>query len=108
MQTLGSGGLAARNVEAVQLVTTPVLDVAREAALVVQNELTDKRKRARQITALLKDEEARWRVVRGSSPPRNRFSTLTNTIDAAIAASTNRGTTLLEMHALARRGSDSR
>jgi DNA gyrase subunit A len=38
--------------------------LARLEILVIQNELTDKRKRARQIGALLKDEEGRWKVVR--------------------------------------------
>jgi DNA gyrase subunit A len=38
--------------------------LARLEILVIQNELADKRKRARQITSLLKDEEGRWRVVR--------------------------------------------
>ncbi len=38
--------------------------LARLEILVIQTELADKRKRARQITALLKDEEARWRLVR--------------------------------------------
>jgi DNA gyrase subunit A len=38
--------------------------LARLEILVIQNELADKRKRARQITALLKDEEGRWTVVR--------------------------------------------
>src|SRR5688572_15643060 len=38
--------------------------LARLEILVIQNELTDKRKRARQITALLKDEESRWKLVR--------------------------------------------
>jgi DNA gyrase subunit A len=38
--------------------------LARLEILVIQNELADKRKRARQITALLKDDEARWTVVR--------------------------------------------
>jgi DNA gyrase subunit A len=38
--------------------------LARLEILVIQNELADKRKRARQIGALLKDEEGRWRVVR--------------------------------------------
>src|SRR5215211_6036555 len=38
--------------------------LARLEILVIQNELTDKRKRARQITGLLGDEEGRWRVVR--------------------------------------------
>jgi len=38
--------------------------LARLEILVVQNELADKRKRARQITSLLKDEEGRWKVVR--------------------------------------------
>jgi DNA gyrase subunit A len=38
--------------------------LARLEILVIQNELADKRKRARQISSLLKDEEARWNVVR--------------------------------------------
>ena len=38
--------------------------LARLEILVIQNELTDKRKRARQISSLLKDEEGRWKVVR--------------------------------------------
>ena len=38
--------------------------LARLEILVIQNELADKRKRARQIAALLKDEEGRWTVVR--------------------------------------------
>ncbi len=38
--------------------------LARLEILVIQNELADKRKRAKQIAGLLKDEEARWKVVR--------------------------------------------
>ena len=38
--------------------------LARLEILVIQNELADKRKRARQIAGLLKDEEGRWKVVR--------------------------------------------
>jgi DNA gyrase subunit A len=38
--------------------------LARLEILVIQNELADKRKRARQISALLKDEESRWKLVR--------------------------------------------
>src|SRR3954467_8025432 len=38
--------------------------LARLEILVIQNELADKRKRARQISALLKDEEGRWKGVR--------------------------------------------
>jgi DNA gyrase subunit A len=38
--------------------------LARLEILVIQNELADKRKRARQITGLLKDEDARKRLVR--------------------------------------------
>jgi DNA gyrase subunit A len=38
--------------------------LARLEILVIQNELGEKRKRARQITALLKDEDGRWQVVR--------------------------------------------
>jgi DNA gyrase subunit A len=38
--------------------------LARLEILVIQNELADKRKRARQINALLKDEDSRWKLVR--------------------------------------------
>src|SRR5687768_734823 len=38
--------------------------LARLEILVIQNELADKRKRARQITSLLKDEDSRWKLVR--------------------------------------------
>ena len=38
--------------------------LARLEILVIQNELADRRKRARQIGTLLKDEEGRWDVVR--------------------------------------------
>ena len=38
--------------------------LARLEILVIRNELDEKRKRARQIGALLKDEEGRWKVVR--------------------------------------------
>ena len=38
--------------------------LARLEILVIQQELADKRKRARQIATLLKDEEGRWKVVR--------------------------------------------
>ncbi|MET0168422.1 MAG: DNA topoisomerase IV subunit A, partial [Vicinamibacterales bacterium] len=38
--------------------------LARLEILVIQNELAEKRKRARQISSLLKDEEGRWTIVR--------------------------------------------
>jgi DNA gyrase subunit A len=38
--------------------------LARLEILVIQNELAEKRKRARQINALLKNEESRWTLVR--------------------------------------------
>src|SRR5215216_2001427 len=38
--------------------------LARLEILVIQNELADKRKRAKQITGLLRDDEGRWRLVR--------------------------------------------
>ncbi len=38
--------------------------LARLEILVIQNELAEKRKRARQITGLLKNEDDRWKVVR--------------------------------------------
>src|SRR5438093_6398548 len=39
--------------------------LARLEILVIQNELAEKRKRSRQISALLKDEDSRWKLVRG-------------------------------------------
>src|SRR5688572_12524388 len=38
--------------------------LARLEILVIQNELAEKRKRAKQIAGLLKDDESRWRIVR--------------------------------------------
>jgi DNA gyrase subunit A len=38
--------------------------LARLEILIIRNELEEKRKRARQINALLKDEDSRWKVVR--------------------------------------------
>ena len=38
--------------------------LARLEILVIQNELAEKRKRARQINTLLKDEDSRWKLVR--------------------------------------------
>src|SRR5512145_1598648 len=38
--------------------------LARLEILIIRNELEEKRKRARQISGLLKDEDGRWRVVR--------------------------------------------
>src|SRR5499427_4209166 len=38
--------------------------LARLEILIIRNELDEKRKRARQITALLKDEDSRWKLVR--------------------------------------------
>ncbi|HTK28938.1 MAG TPA: DNA topoisomerase IV subunit A [Vicinamibacterales bacterium] len=38
--------------------------LARLEILIVRNELEEKRKRARQIAALLKDEDSRWKLVR--------------------------------------------
>jgi DNA gyrase subunit A len=38
--------------------------LARLEILIIRNELEEKRRRARQITALLKDEESRWKLVR--------------------------------------------
>jgi DNA gyrase subunit A len=38
--------------------------LARLEILIIRQELEEKRKRARQITALLKDEESRWKLVR--------------------------------------------
>ena len=49
--------------------------LARLEILVIQNELADKRKRARQITGLLKDEEGRWRLVRARDRATSRRRT---------------------------------
>jgi DNA gyrase subunit A len=38
--------------------------LARLEILIIRNELEEKRKRARQITSLLKDEDSRWKLVR--------------------------------------------
>jgi DNA gyrase subunit A len=38
--------------------------LARLEILVIQNELAEKRKRSRQISTLLKDDEGRWKIVR--------------------------------------------
>src|SRR5205807_206547 len=38
--------------------------LARLEILLIRNELEEKRKRARQINALLKDQESRWKLVR--------------------------------------------
>ena len=38
--------------------------LARLEILIIRNELDEKRKRARQIAALLKDEDSRWKLVR--------------------------------------------
>jgi len=38
--------------------------LARLEILIIRNELEEKRKRAKQITGLLKDEESRWKLVR--------------------------------------------
>jgi DNA gyrase subunit A len=39
--------------------------LARLEILIIRNELEEKRKRSRQINALLKDEDSRWKLVRG-------------------------------------------
>ena len=39
--------------------------LARLEILIIRDELDEKRKRARQISALLKDEDSRWKLVRG-------------------------------------------
>jgi len=41
-----------------------VYRLARLETLAIRNELQDKRRRARQIAALLRDEDSRWRIVR--------------------------------------------
>ena len=51
--------------------------LARLEILVIQNELAEKRKRARQIAALLKDEAGRWKLVRDGARGASRSSTAT-------------------------------
>src|SRR5712692_2749695 len=41
-----------------------IYKLARLEILIIRNELEEKRKRARQINALLKDEDSRWKLVR--------------------------------------------
>src|SRR5215217_709926 len=41
-----------------------VFDALDEIIRIIRNELEEKRKRARQIAALLKDEDSRWKLVR--------------------------------------------
>ena len=55
-------GLDAEQVDAI--LELKLYRLARLEILVIQNELADKRKRSRQISALLKDDSGRWKVVR--------------------------------------------
>ena len=57
--------------------------LARLEILVIQNELADKRKRARQITGLLKDEEGRWKRRARARSRRSRRPTPTRPTSAA-------------------------
>jgi DNA gyrase subunit A len=60
--------------------------LARLEILVIQNELADKRRRARQISGLLRDEEGRWKIV----------STEIEEIQKKYAGKTDRRRTLIE------------
>ena len=61
--------------------------LARLEILVIQNELTEKRKRARQISSLLKDEEGRWTIVRDEiQEVQGRYAGKTDTRRTAIEA----------------------
>jgi DNA gyrase subunit A len=61
--------------------------LARLEILVIQNELTDKRKRARQISSLLKDEEGRWTIVRDEiQEVQGRYAGKTDTRRTTIEA----------------------
>jgi DNA gyrase subunit A len=61
--------------------------LARLEILVIQNELAEKRKRARQISALLKDEEGRWTIVRNEiQEVQGRYAGKTDTRRTAIEA----------------------
>jgi DNA gyrase subunit A len=61
--------------------------LARLEILVIQNELTEKRKRARQISLLLKDEEGRWTIVRDEiQEVQGRYAGKTDTRRSTIEA----------------------
>jgi DNA gyrase subunit A len=61
--------------------------LARLEILVIQNELTEKRKRARQIGLLLKDEEGRWTIVRDEiQEVQERYAGKTDTRRTTIEA----------------------
>jgi DNA gyrase subunit A len=55
-------GLDAEQTDAI--LELKIYRLARLEILVIRNELDEKRKRARQINALLKDEDSRWKLVR--------------------------------------------
>jgi DNA gyrase subunit A len=55
-------GLDAEQTDAI--LELKIYRLARLEILIIRNELEEKRKRARQINALLKDEDSRWKVVR--------------------------------------------
>jgi DNA gyrase subunit A len=55
-------GLDAEQTDAI--LELKIYRLARLEILIIRKELEDKRRRARQITALLKDEEGRWGIVR--------------------------------------------
>ncbi len=55
-------GLDAEQTDAI--LELKIYRLARLEILMIRNELEEKRKRARQIAALLKDEDSRWKVVR--------------------------------------------
>jgi len=54
--------------------------LARLEILVIQNELAEKRKRARQITGLLKNEDDRWKVVHRHADPITKPRSITSVI----------------------------
>ena len=61
--------------------------LARLEILVIQNELNEKRKRARQISSLLKDEEGRWTIVRDEiQEVQGRYAGKTDTRRTTIEA----------------------
>jgi DNA gyrase subunit A len=56
-------GLDAEQTDAI--LELKIYRLAKLEILIIRNELEEKRKRARQISALLKDEDSRWKLVRG-------------------------------------------
>ena len=66
--------------------------LARLEILIIRNELEEKRKRARQISALLKDEDSRWKLVRSRARRGAGRSTATSAARSSPATPASRNT----------------